>query len=131
MERQYLEILNEKEALFALTQPKATDYDTERVKRGEKADTFDRYIIEKERRRIDERLQEARKLLAERRQMLGDKREELKMSNDIKDKVYYFRYIEKKVIHWIAVNVNYSEVQIYRILRQITNMIENDRFIVL
>ena len=65
----YDEVLSEKEQLFAKTQPKATNYDKEVVSGGTPNNTFDDYVIEKEKKKIDERLKEARSILEDRERL--------------------------------------------------------------
>lgn len=123
-QKQYNEILNEKETLFLKTQPKATKFDKERVSGGVSTNTFDEYLIEKERKQIDERLDEVKKILEDRGHLLELKREELKASNNIQDKIYYYRYIDKLNIEKVGRMVGYSRPQVYRILRTIKNNIK-------
>lgn len=120
-QKQYNEILNEKEQLFLKTQPKATKFDKERVTGGVSTNTFDEYLIEKEKKQIDERLEEVKIILEDRKKLLELKREELKASNNIQDKIYYYRYIDKMRVEKIGRLVGYGEAQVYRILRIIKN----------
>ena len=53
-QRKYDEVLSEKEHLFARTQPKATQYDKEVVSGGSPSNSFDEYLIAKEKKQIDE-----------------------------------------------------------------------------
>lgn len=118
---QYNEILNEKEHLFLKTQPKSTKYDKERVSGGVSSNTFDDYLIEKERKQIDHRLEEVKSILDDRERLLKLKEEELKASTNIQDKIYKYRYIDKMKVHKICRLVGYSEAQVYRVLRNIKN----------
>ena len=120
-QKQYNEILNEKEHLFLKTQPKATKFDKERVSGGVKTNTFDEYLLEKERKQIDERLEEVKSILEDRKRLLHLKEEELKHSKNIHDKIYYYRYIDKLNIDKLCRLVSYSRPQVYRILRIIRN----------
>lgn len=123
-QRQYNEILNEKEQLFLKTQPKATKFDKERVNGGVSTNTFDEYLIEKEKKQIDERLEEVKTILEDRKHLLELKKDELKHSTNIQDKIYYYRYIDKMTIEKIGRLVGYSRPQLYRILRTIKNNIK-------
>jgi hypothetical protein len=115
----YNQILEEKEELFLRTQPKSVEYDKERVSGGNPENSFDKYIIAKEKKNLDERLNEARTILEGRKILLNTKLDELSASNHIHDKVYYQRYIERKKIKHIARKIGYSEAQTYRILESI------------
>lgn len=112
-------ILQEKEALFAKTQPGAIKYDKERVDGGPKENTFDAYLMELERKQIDKRLEEAKGLLRDRKSLLGIKLEELRDSRALYDKIYRLRYIESLRTFKIARAVNLSESQVNRILKKI------------
>lgn len=123
-QKQYNEILNEKEQLFLKTQPKAIKFDKEKITGGVSTNTFDEYLIEKEKKQIDERLEEVKIILEDRKNLLELKREELKASNNIQDKIYYYRYIDKMRVEKIGRLVGYGEAQVYRILRSIKNNVK-------
>ena len=114
----YDAILTEKEEVFQRTQPQAVN-GKEKVSGGKSSNMFDRYLIEIQEKQIDERLAEAKKLLSERDKLLRIKRDELRASNDIRDKIYLSRYIERRKVYQIAQIVNYSERQVLRILSEI------------
>ena len=120
-QKKYNDILTEKEKLFARTQPKATDYSKERVNGGMPGNPFDDYLIQKEKRQLDQRLNEVKSILDDRERLLNLKEEELRCSNNIQDKIYRYRYIEKMRIEKICRLVGYGEAQVYRILRSIKN----------
>lgn len=117
------QILNEKERLFAKTQPKSVQFDKERVSGGQQGNAFEDYMIEKERKQIDERLTEMKGLLAERRSLLKLKEEELRASKDVRDIIYCYRYLENVSGYEIAKLTNYSKSQIYRTLKEIDKKI--------
>lgn len=117
-QRVYDSILSEKEELFQKTQPQAIK-GKEKVSGGNQTNSFDEYLIQVEEKKIDARLSEAKELMNQRARLLALKREELRSSSDIKDKIYRYRYIERMKIYRIASMVNYSERQVMRILRDI------------
>lgn len=123
-QKKYDEILAEKEELFAMTQPKAIRFDKERVSGGDPVNSFEQYVIRKEKQRIDERLLEAKSLLDDRERLLKLKEKQLRESKDISDKVYLLRFIEHKRVYLVAKMVNYSEPQVYRILDGIRKRIK-------
>lgn len=126
-QRQYNDILNEKEKLFQITQPQAVNTEKEKVMGGSPENMFDQYLVLKEQQRIDERLAEVKALLMDREQLLKLKREELRQSQEPEDMVYRLRYIDRMKIEKIAKMIHYSEAQIYRILRIIRGYVKDDR----
>lgn len=120
-QQRYNETLNEKEELFAITQPKATKFDTERVAGGNPVNTFDEYLIQKERKSIDQRLEEIKSILDDRERLVKLKEEELRASNNIQDMIYKYRYLDRLTIEKITRLVNYSRPQVFRILKIIRN----------
>lgn len=118
-QKQYNDILNEKEKLFSMTQPKTMKYDGEPVKGGVHKNIFDEYLLLKEQKNIDQRLIEIKAILEDRENLLKLKEEELKNSSNIQDKIYVYRYINRMKIYKISRMVGYSEAQIYRLLRVI------------
>lgn len=120
-QREYDIILTEKEKLFMLTQPSAVKFDKEPVSGGITQNVFEKYLMLKEEKRIDQRLEEIKSILDDRERLLKLKEQELKDSTNIQDKIYRYRYIDKLKVYKIAKMVGYSEPQIYRILKTIRN----------
>ena len=110
-------ILSEQEKLFSRTQPQSTDFGKEPTKGGVPSDKFYEYVKEKEEKQIDLRLAEARSILNDRERLTKLKLEELLESKNIYDRVYVCKYIEGLKNYQIAKKTNYSEPQIYRILK--------------
>ncbi len=113
-QRKYDEVLSEKEHLFARTQPKATQYDKEVVSGGSPSNSFDEYLIAKEKKQIDERLEEAKSILDDRERLLKLKEEELRHSKDWLDIIYVYYYIEKLSMRKISKRIPFSTTGIYR-----------------
>lgn len=126
-QQKFDELLSEKETLFARTQPKAVNYDGDHVSGGNATNKFEEYIEAKDRKRIDERLAEIKSILEDRERLLRLKEKELRASEDIRDKVFYMRYIDRMRIYKIANICHYSEMQIYRILHIINDSLKHDR----
>lgn len=119
-QRKYNDILTDKEILFNMTQPKSVDTSKESVKGGFKpSNAFDGYLILKEQKRIDERLNEAKNILEERYELLNMKKAELIESSETLDRVYLYRFVQNMKVNLIATKLSYSEMQIYRYLREI------------
>ena len=132
-QKKYNEILNEKEKLFAKTQPSAIPTDKEIVSGGKPSNAFDNYLIAKEKKKIDERLEEANSILEDREKLLKLKEEELRHSKDWHDKIYTYYYIDKLSVTKIGMRVPYSRAQIFRILRIIKkniNMRQNETLVI-
>ena len=130
MEAQMLcdEILTEKQALFAMTQPSSIDYGRDRVEGGRQSNPMETYMIRKEKAQIEQRLSEAKTILKDRYELLKVKERELRESKHIYDKIYRMRYLDRLRVYRIARKVNYSESQVYRILQDIEdNLRENAR----
>lgn len=115
----YEELVKEKEDLFAETQPKGQAYDQDRVSGGQAGNKFDSYVIRKDETRIEERLEEARTIVKDRKLLLEMKRHELEESEDVTDKAYYLKYIKRKKVKEISEIIGYGPAQTNRILKQI------------
>lgn len=118
-QRKYNEILNEKEELFARTQPKATQITGEKTTGGKHINTFDDYLIQKEKKNIDRRLEEIKSILDDRERLVRLKEQELRASNNSFDKIYRARYIDKLTIEKTARISSYSRSQVFNILKEI------------
>ena len=118
---QYNEILNEKEELFAITQPKSVDFKKERVIGGNPVNTFDEYLINKEKKNIDQRLKEIKSILDDRQRLLQLKEDELRHSKNMVDRIYTYRYIDRLKIKNIALRVPCGEATVKRVLHTIKN----------
>ena len=122
-QREYDKILNEKEKLFGITLPKATTFDKERVNGGTPVNSFDTYIEKMEEKQIDERLNVARSILEDRKNLLKSKEEELRSSKDWLDIIYVYYYIEKLSIRKIERRIPFSRTEICRKLKIISKNI--------
>lgn len=120
-QKNYDEILAKKEVLFVKAISKGINYESERVTGGNPVNSFDEYLITKEKLQLDERLNEAKSILTDRNHLLVLKEQELRSSTAIPDKIYTYRYIDNMKIYKIARLVGYGEAQIYRILKSIRN----------
>ena len=124
----YDSILTEKEELFQRTQPKAVNTEQEKVSSCPQGSKFDHYLIEKEKKRIDERLEEAKDNFEERLILLTQKEEELRASKAVDDRIYTLRKLEHLKIRKIAKEINYSESHVKRRLKKIDQKIKDDTF---
>lgn len=126
-QKKYDEILSEKEKLFAITQPKSTSFDKEIVSGGSPSNSFDNYLILKEKKQIDERLKEARSILSDREKLLRIKEEELRLSSDWHDIAYIYKYIDNLPVKIIKAKMPYCRSQIYEILKIIKKNVKSDK----
>lgn len=124
VQRKYNEILNEKEELFARTQPKATKITGEKTTGGKHTNTFDDYLIQKEKKNIDQRLEEVKSILDDRERLVKLKEQEIRASNNSYDKIYRCRYIDRLTIEKTCRISNYSRSQVFNILREIRKSIK-------
>lgn len=120
----YEQIVEEKERLFMKTQPKAASIDKVSVDGGVRNNLFDNYLMEKEKKQLDVKLDEVKILIDDRHRILIDKEKELRASKEWIDKIYVYKYLEllpvKKILNYIP----YEEAQIYRILGEIKRRIQ-------
>lgn len=124
VQSQYDAILTEQEELFARTQPTAVDFEKERVTGTNTSNPFDAYLIAKEQKRIDERLEEVKGILDDRKELLDMKERELRASKDWYDIIFKYYYLDNLSITKIENRIPYSRVQIWRKLNVIKDNIK-------
>lgn len=108
--------MEKRDNIFAMTQPKSTSLDNEIVDGGKPINTIEEYIIQDEQQGLSVRIEQLNRLLDDWYQALKRKREELALSKNPYDRVYYYYCIEKLSVYKIVVLVHYSKSQIYRML---------------
>lgn len=113
LQRNFDAVLTEKERLFVKTQPKAIVYNKDKVQSGHDVNVLEDYVTSCE--DIDKQLNELRRLLDDRWMLLKVKEEELRRSQDKKDKVYVLLYLDCISIRKVAETLNYSKTQVQRI----------------
>ena len=118
-QKKFDEILQEKESLFAKTQPKSPNWDKIGKNGNQINNKFDNYLSVKELKRIDERLSEIKSILDDRERLLNLKEQELRNSKNHIDQIYRMKYIDQSNINKITKSVHYSRSQVYRILEDI------------
>lgn len=124
VKKQYNSILEEKERLFATTQPKSTKFDKITVDGGKPSNTFDEYLIKKEKKQIDNRLNEIKIIVDDRKKLLEIQEKELRNSKEWIDKLYIYKYIENLPVRKIVHLIPWEEAQIYRMLNDIKKNIK-------
>lgn len=123
-QKQFDKILQEKEDIFAKTQPKSPKWDKIDSSNVTEHNNFDNYLISKESKKIDERLVEIKSILDDRERLLKLKEKELMESREQIDKIYKLKYIRQFNINEIIKNVNYSKSQVYRLLDIIKRVVK-------
>lgn len=116
-ESKLFNLINKREELFEKTQPKSTQYDKELVDGKNPVNMTEEYVVEKE--YYDIKINHLNKTLDDLYQVLNRKREELKLSKNLYDRIYTYYYIERLSVKKIARLVNYSERQTRRHLENI------------
>lgn len=124
MQEIFGQILMEQEELFNITQLNAICY-SEKIDNNSKSSLFDYYLSQKEKKQIDERLAEAKKILEERFYLLKIKENELRKSKNLFDLIYIYKFVDGLRIDVIAKKLNYSKSQIYRKIEKIEKMRHN------
>lgn len=117
-------LITEKENLFLNTQPKSTKFDKILTEGGKKSNSFDNYLIEVEKKQLDQKIEEAKKLVNTRSKYLKDKEEELRSSKEWLDKIYVYRFLDKLPVKAMIHLIPYEEAQIYRMIREIETNIK-------
>lgn len=121
----YESVIEEKECLFIKTQPKSTTIDKVLVSQSKNNNLFDNYLIDVEKKQLDLKIEEAKKLVDERFNYLKTKEKELRRSKEWIDKIYVYRFIEQLPVKAILHLIPYEEAQIYRVINEIKRNIEN------
>ena len=118
------DLLREREEIFDRTQPRSIPFDKDKVDGGGGENAMDAYLIELERKQIDERIADARYIVEQRKDLLQIQEEALRRSGKIEDIVYRLKYLEGKSVKNIAETTFWSERKVYRIAKQIQKDIE-------
>ncbi len=127
IEKELFDLINKRDELFSMTQPKSATMDKEIVDGKNPVNTMEEYVIQKE--FLNEKINQLNQTLDDRYQILKRKREELKLSKNIYDRIYYLRGIERLSVYRISVIIGYSKEQTYRYLRKM-KMTQNDTKVV-
>lgn len=119
----YRKLLNKKQVIFERTQPGAVKYDGEKVDGGIHINTWDDYIDKTQ--DLDNQIIVASEIMKARKIILDMSEQDLRESKNPMDMVYVARYLERKKIYQITAIVNYSERQVWRMLRIIQDNIKD------
>lgn len=122
-EKELFELINKRDELFLKTQPKSSKFDKEKVDSKTSKNMMEEYVIQKE--YFNERIMQLNITLDDIYQVLKRKRDELRQSKNIYDRIYYYRIIERLSMYKIATLIGYSKEQTYRYFKKI-KMTQND-----
>ena len=122
-EEELFKLINKRDELFLKTQPKSSKFDKEKVDSKTTRNMMEEYVIQKE--YLNERIMQLNITLDDIYQVLKRKRDELKQSKNIYDRIYYYRIIERLSMYKIAALIGYSKEQTYRYLKKM-KMTQND-----
>lgn len=116
IEKELFDLINKRDELFDMTQPKSSKFDKEIVDGKNPINSMEQYVIQKE--YLNEKINQLNQTLDDRYQILKRKRDELRQSKNIYDRIYIYYCIERLSIIKISYLTNYSQSQIYRKLEK-------------
>ena len=126
-EKELFNLMEKRDDLFAMTQPKSSSLDKEIVDGKNPVNTIEEYVIQDEQQELSIRIDQLNRLLDDWYQALKRKREELKLSKNIYDKIYYYFRIERLNVYKISYLTNYSQSQVYRKLEKIGINVKDEK----
>ena len=119
--KEFDKALEKKSQLLYSVVPKSANFENELVK-GSSSNKFLNYTIKME--EIDKEINVRRNLRDVLAYRLKLKEIELKKSDNILDKVYYLKIVERMKVKYISIKINYSKEQTYRFLKKIAEDLE-------
>ena len=117
-EKELFDLITKRDQVFERTQPKSPKLDKELVDGKNPVNMMDHYVIEIE--YYDIKINQLNQTLDDLYQILRRKREELKLSKNLYDRLYYYFCIERLSVYKIASLVHYSQSKIYRKLEKMS-----------
>lgn len=121
----YDKVLERKARLYFDMEPKAVDVSKERVNGGKREDQFASFVANLE--EIDIELHKARNERDLQNYFLKKKELELRESQEVINKIYAYRYIDRMKVKHIALKVHYGKTKIYEYINEIEEKIEEMR----
>lgn len=112
-EEKLFKLMEKRDNLFAMTQPKSSQFDDEIVDGKNPVNTIEEFVMKDEEQQLSVRIDQLNHLLDDWYQALKRKREELKLSKNTYDRIYYYRFIEKLSIEKIAKMIFMSRSRTY------------------
>ena len=120
---EYDKLIEKKAMLVISTQPRATNFDKELIKGGTPSNKFELLVEQLE--KLDPEIISARNDRDLQEYFLKKKEIELSNSDDVLDRIYYLKYVKHYKVRNIAINVNYSRMQTYRLIEEINEKIKD------
>lgn len=119
--KDYSDALDEKAELFQRTQPSSVSFDRIGTTgtRGSGTDQIDEYLIQTQRRQLDERLRDARDIVELMKERLANDETMLSMSEDAVDRVFLVRYVKNRSAADTASILHYSQSYVFKLCREI------------
>ena len=115
LEEELFKLINKREELFDKTQPKSANMDKVMVDGKKPSNMMEQYVIQKE--YLNEKINQLNTTLDDLYQVLKRKREELKLSKNIYDRIYYYRVIERISTSKIAYMIPCDRATVYRYMQ--------------
>ena len=122
LEKELFKLIDKRGELFDKTQPKSANMDKVMVDGKNPSNMMEQYVMQKE--YLNEKIEQLNITLDDWYQALKRKREELRLSKNLYDRIYNYRYIERLSIFKIAKLINYSERQTRRHIENIEKNIK-------
>lgn len=120
-EEKLFKLLDKRDRIFSMTQPKSSKFDKEMVDGKNPINTIEEYIIQDEQQQLSVQITQLNLLLDDWYQALKRKRDELKQSKNIYDRIYYLRIIEKVSPAKIAYLIPCDRATVYRYMQDLCN----------
>lgn len=120
----YSDAIDEKMELFQRTQPSSPGTREGSSSRVSGTDKIDSYLIQMERKQIDERLKDAREIVEAMKERLKNDEALLEMSLDTRDRVYFRRFIQRRPVPDVASIEHYSQSYVFKIVKEIETEME-------
>ena len=117
IEKELFDLINKRDELFDMTQPKSSKFDKEIVDGKNPINSMEQYMIQKE--YMNEKIVQLNQTLDDRYQILRRKRDELRQSKNIYDRIYYYRLIEKISCKRVALLIPCDISTLYKKIKNI------------
>ena len=115
----YEGLCDERERLLSAAMPHGTRLDGCKVSGSGFSRMIEDSVIRVELSHIDRQIQEARSILDDWEFVKACALDDLRNSDDLHDKVFCYRYVDRRKAEWISSMIGLSESQVYRIIQKI------------
>ena len=112
-------LCNERERLLSAAMPHGTRLDGCKVSGSGFSRVIEDSVIRVELSHIDRQIQEAKTILDGWQLLVTCALDDLRNSNDLHERIFCYRYVDRRKVKWIASMVDLSETQVYRIIQKI------------